>query len=535
MIFDNRWMIVGRLTTSSPLHIGNGDITDDRKSLVSKKRDPTGNIVEERIEVTAIGTDRNGRPYIPGSSLKGNLRALASMLQLPTAEELFGSEDPELKTSVGGKAEFYDAQAIQNSPSFTYSPPHWEAARMTGVTASVALDRLTKTASEERLFHQEFVPPGVSFEVVISGQNFSEAELIDLLWLLNGFNSGTAKLGAGTGNGGGLMRWELTDLKRMTKADVADWLEKGAMMTGYAALDSISASERQTLVAKASSLRSITTQLDTLTINVRLDFQSNFLVNDPSRTGKLDQGKAGHEPLLNAYGKLLLPASSMRGAFRSQAEKIVRTIGNEQCACYLNDRGMRKACTAIDGSKELNQELKRLCPICQLFGAAGWRAPIKFSDFTSTDAVREDELFQQEFVAIDRFTGGGAEQKKFNARSVYRPSLSGTISLELNRVSKFAADGWPLGLLTLVLRDLIEGDVRLGLGAAKGYGTAQLTIESVGLLERDACPDALKKSFSSQQWQSLNIVNAPDTHMQEILRQWVTELATRVQHEGANQ
>lgn len=535
MIFDNRWMIIGRLITSSPLHIGNGGITDDRKSLVSKKRDPAGNIVEEQIEVTAIGTDRNGRPYIPGSSLKGNLRALASMWLLSTAEELFGSEDPEIKTSVGGKAEFYDARAIQDSPSFTHSPPHWEATRMTGVTASVTLDRMTKTASEERLFHQEFVPPGVSFEVVISGQNFSEAELTDLLWLLNGFNSGTAKLGAGTGNGGGLMHWELTDLKQMTKAGVADWLAKGAKTTGYAALDSISASERQRLVAKASSLRPTTTQLDTLTINVRLDFQSNFLVNDPSRTGKLDEGKAGHEPLLNADGKLLLPASSMRGAFRSQAEKIIRTIGNEQSACYLNDRGMRKPCTAIDGSKELDQELKRLCPICQLFGAAGWRAPIRFSDFTSTDAVLEDELFQQEFVAIDRFTGGGAEQKKFNARSVYRPSLSGTISLELSRASKFAADGWPLGLLTLVLRDLIEGDVRLGLGAAKGYGAARLTIQSINLPIWDICPDVLKKSFSSQQWQSLSAASAPDTHTQSILKQWVTELATHVQRAGANQ
>lgn len=534
MTFENRWMIAGRLTTNAPLHIGNGDfITKD--SMVAEKRDEAGKVIKEKVEITAIGTDRNGHPYIPGSTLKGNLRALADRLKLATVEELFGSPDPEVKTSVGGKAEFYDARAIDAAPVFTHSPPHWDAKRQTGVTASVTLDRPTKTASEQRLFHEEFVPPGVSFDVTISGQNYSDAELTDLLWLLNSFNSGAAKLGAGTGSGNGLMRWELTDLKRMTKEDVAKWLTSGAATTGYAALASIPLAERQALATKAANIRSIATQPDAVTLNIRLDFQSNFLVNDPSRTGTIEEKKAGHTPLLNVDGKPLLPASSMRGAFRAQAEKIVRTIGNEKCACYLNNNGEREACRVDEMNEKLTEKLKPLCPTCLLFGSTSWKAVIDFSDFVATDSIREEKLFQQEFVAIDRFTGGGAEQKKFNARSVDRPTLRGTISVDLSRLNHFAKNGWPLGLLALVLRDFIEGDVRLGLGAAKGYGTVRLTTENINLPEWDACPAAFKKGFTPQQWSSLSAANAPDPQTPLVLMQWVADLSARIQEERGNQ
>lgn len=523
MSFLNRWMIVGRLTTTAPLHIGNGDVTE-RKDFTNEKSN-------EAIQINAIGTDHNGRPYIPGSSLKGNLRAFANQLKLSTLEEIFGSPDPEVNTSVGGKAEFYDACVADNAPVLPHAPPHWDAARRTGVSAGVTIDRITRTASDERLFHEEFVPPGISFEVKISGQDFSDAEITDLLWLLNSFNSGIAKLGAGTGSGYGLMRWELTDLQRMTKDEVAKWIANGTPSTGYAALRSLDQGERQAYATKAAQVRTTTAQPEALTLNVRLDFQSNFLVNDPSRTGTVEEKKAGHTPLLNVAGKPLLPATSIRGAFRSQAEKIVRTIGDEKCACYLNDRGERASCLAIESM----DALPKLCPTCQIFGAAGWKAAIDFSDFLAVDSIREEELFQQEFVAIDRFTGGGAEAKKFNSRSIDRPILRGTITLDLLRLKRIADNGWPLGLITLVMRDLMEGDVRFGLGSAKGYGTARLTIEGMSLPDWDACPALFKTGLTPDQWGLLSAANKPDEPTQQILMQWVTDLKARIQHEGAKQ
>src|SRR5262249_41932248 len=144
-----------------------------------------------------------------------------------------------------------------------------------------------------------------------------------------------------------------------------------------------------------------------VTLKVRLDFESHFLVNDPSQTGAEDEGKPAHAPLLDAEGRVLLPASSMRGAFRSQAERILRTLGGERVACYLDSRGPVEPC----GPVEKVEELDNLCPACQLFGASGWRAPVEFSDFKPIQPIAP---IHQEFVAIDRFTGGGAKNLKFN-------------------------------------------------------------------------------------------------------------------------
>ena len=77
-------------------------------------------------------------------------------------------------------------------------------------------------------------------------------------------------------------------------------------------------------------------------------------------------------------------------------------------------------------------------------------------------------------MAIDRFTGGVAGSAKFDAEAVYQPVLAGTITIDLKRMPL-----WGLGLLALVLRDLMEGDIPLGFGAGKGYGACKAEIKGL--------------------------------------------------------
>jgi hypothetical protein len=172
---------------------------------------------------------------------------------------------------------------------------------------------------------------------------------------------------------------------------------------------------------------------------------------------------------LTAEGlKVLLPASSLRGALRSQAERILRTLRPEATGDPW-------------GSVDREGLIERL------FGHAGQRARLECADFLSTKPVgppdSDPEKFvprhPQEFVAIDRFTGGVAGAKKFDAEAVYRPSLVGTLSLPLDAVAPAA-----LGLLALVLRDLSEGDITLGAKAAIGYGACRATITQIALTGR---------------------------------------------------
>ncbi|MCI5126447.1 MAG: hypothetical protein D3925_18700, partial [Candidatus Electrothrix sp. AR5] len=71
---------------------------------------------------------------------------------------------------------------------------------------------------------------------------------------------------------------------------------------------------------------------------------------------------------------------------------------------------------------------------------------------------------RQDFVAIDRFHGGGKDGAKFAVEHSERPCFQGKITVS-SRVKESGR-----GLLALVLRDLREGDITLGFGANKGYG-----------------------------------------------------------------
>lgn len=450
MPFKNRWLIEGLLTTLSPLHIGNGSTTV-REELKD------GN---DFVEIEAVSTDANGRAFISGSTMKGNIRSWLKFSNgdIGTIEEIFGSEDTKKKTAVGGKAEFWNAYA-DNIPTGTFKhfPSYWDPSRFTGVTASVAIDRYTRTAREHGLFYREFVPPGVSFKFVIAGQDMEDKEIILLLRALEigfGFDS-QITIGASTSNGWGRLNWELIELRKLECKHVRDWIDKGCQSIGYLSLQPISKTEKIELLAKAHEL-AVTPENSLLSFEVSLQFDSLFLVNDPSQ---IMDDSPDHMPTKDTKGNVSLPAESFRGAFRAQAERIIRTMGMNAC-------NISKSCAAIKKIDEKN----RLCLACQIFGASGWKTAVQVSDFSLTEPVEE---IVQEFVAIDRFTGGGADKHKFNAQAAVKPVFKGTISVNRTRIKD-----WGLGLIALTLRDLIEGDITFGFGAAKGYGrcTARISI-----------------------------------------------------------
>ena len=133
----------------------------------------------------------------------------------------------------------------------------------------------------------------------------------------------------------------------------------------------------------------------TLEMSLSLQCLDDFLVNDPSKTKRdknEDSDKPNHSPLRNKEGNPILPKSSIKGAIRSQAEKILRTIAigiNEnltdeqlkKIACYPDD--IKNACKPIKKA----DEVKDLCLACQLFGASGWKSPISFTDFIAQESL----------------------------------------------------------------------------------------------------------------------------------------------------
>lgn len=521
MPFHKRWLIEGKLTTLTPLLVSSGD-TITHPDLTEK--DKEGNS-DKFIDISAFAKDVNDQAYIPGTTIKGNLRSWAKANEISNFENLFGSQDPKSLTSVGGKAEFWNAFA-NNTPTIIQPPAYWLPQRLTGVVAAVSINRKTRTASKNRLFYQEFVPPGISFDLIVTG-DFTSQEVEDILFVLFGFNHTTQPitLGQSTGDGWGKLSYELISIKCLEPKDVAAWITSNSSSVGYDALFPIKPDELQTLKRQAlKRLDSVSSQTS-ITLKLKLIFDSHFLVNDPSQSGRVSEGKSAHSPLLTTANELLLPARSFRGAMRSQAEKIIRTLGNEKIACYLDNCGEKPSCDEIYGVNEL----QKLCLICQLFGSSGWRSPIELSDFKS-EPISTDELSIQEFVAIDRFTGAGMEGMKFNVKSAYSPTLIGSISLNLTALEQLKSNGWPFGLLALLLRDLIEGDIHFGFGASKGYGSVRVKIEDVNLPGWSACPSFLKEYIQEEQWQKFTVDHVFDKSWQETTQLCVIELEDQVQY-----
>ncbi len=481
--FREHWEISGYLRTVTPLHIGSGR-TVTRPELTVADRD-------ELVDINAVVTDYTGKPYLPGSTIKG---ALHAWLQKRLKEEsrtcliqLFGQEEEaeeKKKNNHGGKAEFFDARVIfpHTGPG---SLPYWDDCRQTYVAATVAIDNITRTARHRHLIHAEMVPPGVTFALTLAGP-LDEEDIGLLLAALQGFNESPPALviGAHTANGLGRFSWELSTVRRFGKEHLQGWLEAETRAMRTEAMQPLSREGVEDLLQ--DGIAQIDHNEDQVRLGLELCFDGPFLVNDPPTKKEQDDKKKRRSntpnlrPLRDAIGRPCLPESSVRGALRAQAERIIRTM---EGTCSEDNPAYKKEI-------HTDAEIEELSAVCRVFGAPGWKSLLEISDFEFVDGEDCDNI--QEFVAIDRFTGGAKDKAKFNAEYIGSPRFTGTIALDKRR----DLPDWGKGLLYLVLRDLAEGDITLGFGRSKGYGVCRAKIKNLDLLLPEKSVAALHKKFA---------------------------------------
>lgn len=84
-------------------------------------------------------------------------------------------------------------------------------------------------------------------------------------------------------------------------------------------------------------------------------------------------------------------------------------------------------------NKDSDEHLTRLAS--DLFGDKEQGSRLKIRDGQEAlDAESQVTMYNQDFLAIDRFTGGGSDGKKFDAVMVFRPryELFSIVSVQLN-------------------------------------------------------------------------------------------------------
>jgi CRISPR-associated RAMP protein (TIGR02581 family) len=187
----------------------------------------------------------------------------------------------------------------------------------------------------------------------------------------------------------------------------------------------------------------------------------------------------GGSPKLPFY----VPGTSLRGPFRAQAERIIRTLrdADDQApvtACDPFEQGANN--TFLSCSKRLEKEkgilYKEACPACKIFGYAGLASRIIFTDAKIEGLNGPYHSVYRDMIGIDRFTGGvfqGGEQG--GGANMRFHVLENTTFTTTVTLANFEL--WHLGLLAYVFRDFHDGLVPIGFGKTKGFGlvTGELT------------------------------------------------------------
>ncbi len=219
-------------------------------------------------------------------------------------------------------------------------------------------------------------------------------------------------------------------------------------------------------------------------------------------------GKAGADPtkpdmeFVETYYQgtksIYLPGSSLKGAIRAHAERIVRTVGSDSPPASGNRLWANDPLN--DGrvylQKQLAPDVYQLsCFTDQLFGSTEIASRLRIEDAYPVDP-QTIKLEERNGVAIDRVFGSVAVGP-FN----YQVCTAGEFKTKIHLKNFTLAQ---LGLLGLVLRDLNEGWFGLGFAKSRGMGTVAVNLEQAIVQYPGCCLDQDNRQIvtlnRSKQW-----------------------------------
>ena len=459
MTVYRRIILTGTLRTLSPLHIGTGNeeiLSNDNKSNIDENSSSS-----ESISYNALCLDADNQPYIPASSLRGYLRDIISQHQEDALNDLFGlarqesdnKEDINKESGNIGALRVYDALWGVN-----------QATSQAQLISQTSINPLTATAKEHHLLTHAVVDSNSVFDLTIELDNASQQQLTLILKALNTLGQEYGgKLGKAKTSGQGSISWEHKELKVLTEEKFIKWLEPKNTKSLSAFYQSyLVISEMNTLVEEAKAQAFVNNSKQ---ITVTLAAQSPILINDPKACTEIakqreknnkdtekDKDKNSADLLFipdllfsQANKQAIIPGSSLKGWVRAQCRKILLTLIN-----------------SADSTLENNLDVDAI--VNKLFGSTEQQGLIEFNHARAS--FTEDEIHQQTFTAIDRFTGGVKPGALYQAEAIWPKE---PFSLQIRYQDNKLKD-WMRLLLLFMIRDAAQGDLILGWGKSKGYG-----------------------------------------------------------------
>lgn len=164
--------------------------------------------------------------------------------------------------------------------------------------------------------------------------------------------------------------------------------------------------------------------------------------------------------------QVYLPGTSLKGAVRSHAERLLRTL-RKNAACNPFDG--ESPCRSRVPDAAADAIYRSLCWACRVFGSLTYAGRVAISDCYLPPQTRA-RLERRNGVGIDRLTGGAFRGALFDLEAV----PSGVTFEGVVRLRNFEA--WQVALLLLVFQDLAAGVVPLGGGRSRGFGAVSASI-----------------------------------------------------------
>jgi CRISPR-associated protein Csm3 len=183
-----------------------------------------------------------------------------------------------------------------------------------------------------------------------------------------------------------------------------------------------------------------------------------------------------------------VPGTSLRGPFRAQAERIIRSLIPSEpspitaCDPFESDDSPLKSCSKRFDEKAAGIPYKEVCPACKIFGCTHTASRIQFTDAR----IERWHSVYRDMIGIDRFSGGVYKGEK----SASGDKTAGGANMRLHvlentqfktTVSIINFELWHLGLLAYVFRDFEEKMVSIGFGKTKGFGLVKGEMKNIFL------------------------------------------------------
>lgn len=200
---------------------------------------------------------------------------------------------------------------------------------------------------------------------------------------------------------------------------------------------------------------------------------------------------------------IYLPGSSLKGAIRAHAERIVRTVGSDRRPS--NGKGIWANDPLHDKHEYLGKSstdiYKDSCFTDQMFGSTEIASRVRIEDAYPVDRTQL-KIEERNGVAIDRVFGSVAVGP-FN----YQVCTAGEFRTKIHLKNFTLAQ---LGLIGLVLRDLNDGWFGLGFAKSRGMGLVEAKLNSA-VVQYPGCVlegGSIKAIASNQQWDKTMLLGA---------------------------